>query len=315
ASDSGEVAVVQGYSVGAVDYLIKPFAPEILKSKVAVFVDRCQKREKARQEADQLGAINQNLERESAERKRAEQEIERRADELGAVNKELEAFSYSVSHDLRAPLRAMQGFAQALNEDFADRLGPVAQDYTRRIVAAACRMDTLIQDLLADSRLSRAQMLLQPLDLRSVMAQIRTHTEGEFRDREASVEVAIPEAFPQVMAHPTTLVQVVTNLLTNAVKFVGSGVRPHVRVWAEERDEWGRLWVEDNGIGIAPEHHDRIFRVFERLHGSEMYPGTGIGLAIVAKGTERMGGRAGVESTPGEGSKFWIELPKGDRPA
>jgi len=315
ASDQSELAVFQGYSVGAVDYLIKPFAPEILKSKVAVFVDLFQMREKARQQANQLVAINQNLEREIAERKRAEQEIERRADELGAVNKELEAFSYSVSHDLRAPLRAMQGFAQALNEDFADRLGPVAQDYTRRIVAAACRMDTLIQDLLAYSRLSRAQMLLQPLDLRSVMAQIRTHTEGEFRDREASVEVAIPEAFPHVMAHPTTLVQVVTNLLTNAVKFVGPGVRPHVRVWAEERDEWGRLWVEDNGIGIAQEHQDRIFRVFERLHGSEMYPGTGIGLAIVAKGTERMGGRAGVESTPGKGSKFWIELPKGDRPA
>ena len=315
ASDQSELAVFQGYSVGAVDYLIKPFAPEILKSKVAVFVDLFQMREKARQQANQLVAINQNLEREIAERKRAEQEIERRADELGAVNKELEAFSYSVSHDLRAPLRAMQGFAQALNEDFADRLGPVAQDYTRRIVAAACRMDTLIQDLLAYSRLSRAQMLLQPLDLRSVMAQIRTHTEGEFRDREASVEVAIPEAFPHVMAHPTTLVQVVTNLLTNAVKFVGPGVRPHVRVWAEERDEWGRLWVEDNGIGISPEHHGRIFRVFERLHGSEIYPGTGIGLAIVAKGTERMGGRAGVESTPGKGSKFWIELPKGDRPA
>ena len=315
ASDQSELAVFQGYSVGAVDYLIKPFAPEILKSKVAVFVDLFQMREKARQQANQLVAINQNLEREIAERKRAEQEIERRADELGAVNKELEAFSYSVSHDLRAPLRAMQGFAQALNEDFADRLGPVAQDYTRRIVAAACRMDTLIQDLLAYSRLSRAQMLLQPLDLRSIMAQIQAQTEGEFRERQAVVEVAIPEAFPHVMAHATTLVQVVTNLLTNAVKFVGPGVRPHVRVWAEERDEWGRLWVEDNGIGIAPEHHDRIFRVFERLHGSEMYPGTGIGLAIVAKGTERMGGRAGVESTPGKGSKFWIELPKGDRPA
>ena len=313
--DQSELAVFRGYSVGAVDYLIKPFAPEILKSKVAVFVDLFQMREKARQQANQLVAINQNLEREIAERKRAEAEIKRRADELEAANKELEAFSYSVSHDLRTPLRAMQGFAQALNEDFADRLGPVAQDYTQRIVAAACRMDSLIQDLLAYSRLSRAQMLLQPLDLRSVMAQIRTHTEGEFRDREASVEVAIPEAFPHVMAHPTTLVQVVTNLLTNAVKFVASGVRPHVRVWAEERGEWGRLWVEDNGIGIAPEHQVRIFRVFERLHGSETYPGTGIGLAIAAKGMERMGGRAGVESTPGKGSKFWIELPKGDRPS
>jgi len=313
--DQSELAVFRGYSVGAVDYLIKPFAPEILKSKVAVFVDLFQMREKARQQANQLVAINQNLEREIAERKRAEAEIKRRADELEAANKELEAFSYSVSHDLRTPLRAMQGFAQALNEDFADRLGPVAQDYTQRIVAAACRMDSLIQDLLAYSRLSRAQMLLQPLDLRSIMAQIQAQTEGEFREREAVVEAAIPEAFPHVMAHATTLVQVVTNLLTNAVKFVASGVRPHVRVWAEERGEWGRLWVEDNGIGIAPEHQDRIFRVFERLHGSETYPGTGIGLAIAAKGMERMGGRAGVESTPGKGSKFWIELPKGDRPS
>jgi len=313
--DQSELAVFRGYSVGAVDYLIKPFAPEILKSKVAVFVDLFQMREKARQQANQLVAINQNLEREIAERKRAEAEIKRRADELEAANKELEAFSYSVSHDLRTPLRAMQGFAQALNEDFADRLGPVAQDYTQRIVAAACRMDSLIQDLLAYSRLSRAQMLLQPLDLRSIMAQIQAQTEGEFRERQAVVEAAIPEAFPHVMAHATTLVQVVTNLLTNAVKFVASGVRPHVRVWAEERGEWGRLWVEDNGIGIAPEHQVRIFRVFERLHGSETYPGTGIGLAIAAKGMERMGGRAGVESTPGKGSKFWIELPKGDRPS
>jgi signal transduction histidine kinase len=315
ASDQSELAVFRGYSVGAVDYMFKPFAPEILKSKVAVFVDLFQMREKARQQANQLVAINQNLEREIAERKRAEAEIERRANELEVVNKELEAFSYSVSHDLRTPLRAMQGFAQALNEDFADRLGPVAQDYTRRIVAAACRMDTLIQDLLAYSRLSRVQMLLQPLDLRSVMAQVQAHTEGEFRERKAVVEVAIPETFPHVMAHATTFVQVVTNLLTNAVKFVASGVRPHVRVWAEERGEWVRLWAEDNGIGIAPEHQDRIFRVFERLHGSETYPGTGIGLAIVAKGMERMGGRAGVESTPGKGSKFWIELPKGDRPS
>jgi len=308
ASDQSELAVFQGYSVGAVDYLVKPFAPEILKSKVAVFVDLFQMREKARQQANQLVAINQNLEREIAERKRAEAEIKRRADELEAVNKELEAFSYSVSHDLRTPLRAMQGFAQALNEDFADRLGPVAQDYTRRIVAAACRMDTLIQDLLAYSRLSRVQMLLQPLDLRSVMAQVQAQTEGEFREREAVVEVAIPEAFPHVMAHATTLVQVVTNLLTNAVKFVASGVRPHVRVWAEERGEWIRLWVEDNGIGIAPEHQDRIFRVFERLHGSETYPGTGIGLATVARVIHRHGGRVWAEGEIGTGATFYFTL-------
>jgi len=310
--DQSEPAIFRGYSVGAVDYL---FNPEILKSKVAVVVNLFQMHERVRQQAEQLTAINRNLDREITERKRAEEEIARRAEELAAVNKELETFSYSVSHDLRAPLRAMQGFAHALNEDFADRLDPVAQDYTQRIVAAANHMDTLIQDLLAYSRLNRVQMLLQPLDLRSVMPEVQTHVAGESMEREALLEIAIPEAFPHVLAHPTTLMQVVTNMLTNAVKFVAAGVRPHVRVWVEERGERVRLWVEDNGIGIAPEHQDRIFRVFERLHGSETYPGTGIGLAIVAKGVERMGGRAGVESIPDQGSKFWIELPKAQRPS
>jgi signal transduction histidine kinase len=114
----------------------------------------------------------------------------------------------------------------------------------------------------------------------------------------------------QVVAHPTTLAQAVANLLSNAVKFVAPGTRPRVRVWAEESEGWVRLWVEDNGIGIAPDDHERIFRVFERLHGVDVYPGTGIGLAIVRRGVERMGGRVGVESELGKGSRFWIELPR-----
>lgn len=113
----------------------------------------------------------------------------------------------------------------------------------------------------------------------------------------------------EVVAHRQTLVQMVANLIGNALKLVSPGVRSEVRVRAEARDGLVRLWVEDNGIGIAPEHQQRIFRVFERLHGSETYPGTGIGLAIVRKGAERMGGRVGVESAAGAGSCFWIELP------
>ncbi len=111
------------------------------------------------------------------------------------------------------------------------------------------------------------------------------------------------------MGHHSTLVQVIDNLLANARKFVRPGEQPRIVVEAERRGDWVRLWVEDHGIGIAPEHQERIFRVFERLHGIETYPGTGIGLAIVKKGVERMGGRAGVESAPDSGSRFWIELP------
>lgn len=119
----------------------------------------------------------------------------------------------------------------------------------------------------------------------------------------------VTPGLPPVMAHYATLVQVVANLLTNAAKFVAPDTRPEVAVWAEACGVWARLWVADNGIGIAPEHRERIFGVFERLHGVETYPGTGIGLAIVRKGMERLGGRVGLESTVGGGSRFWIDLP------
>jgi PAS domain S-box-containing protein len=237
-----------------------------------------------------------------------EQRVAERTAELQKSNFELEAFSYSVSHDLRAPLRAMQGFALALLEDYAERLDHIGRNYAQRIVAAAQRMDALIHDLLDYSRLSRSEMQLQPVNLEWIIDEVLKQLELEIRGKDAEITVRKP--MPQVTGHHATLVQVVGNLLSNAVKFVASGVQPQVRVWAEEHSRWVRLWVKDNGIGIAPEHHERIFRVFERLHGVETYPGTGIGLAIVRKGIERMGGRVGVESTPGQGSRFWVELPK-----
>ena len=141
-----------------------------------------------------------------------------------------------------------------------------------------------------------------------MLAEVRAALAESVRDSHAQVEVEGP--LPPVIGHRPTLVQVVTNLLSNAVKFVPPGVPPKVRVRAERRGELVRLWVEDNGIGLAPEHRDRIFKVFERLHGEETYPGTGIGLAIVKKGVERTGGRAGVESDDGRGSRFWVELPR-----
>jgi PAS domain S-box-containing protein len=256
--------------------------------------------------------------RDITERKRLEQqlqqsidELERRVDErtrkLQEINTELEAFTYSISHDLRAPLRAIQGVAQALLEDYGTSLDPVGQDYARRLVASARRMDGLIQDLLAYSRLSRLEIQKQRISLGSVVADAVASLQEEINERQA--EVTVDGSFPQVIGHRATVVQVVTNLLTNALKFVPPGQRPRVCVRAEQKDGWGRLWVEDQGIGIAPEHQQRIFNVFERLHGHEAYPGTGIGLAIVKKGMERLGGRYGLESEAGRGSRFWIDLP------
>jgi len=263
----------------------------------------------AREVADSLAVAIQQAHLHEQVRRHAE-ELERRVAErtarLEAANQELEAFVYSVSHDLRAPLRAMEGFAQALLEDYADCLDEQGRDYARRIVAAAQRMDGLIEDLLQYSRLSRMHVEFHPVSLEQVISSVLTQLEGEIRAREAEVKVVPP--FPEVLGHRSILEQVLGNLLSNALKFVPKEVRPHVRLWAEPRKRWVRIWVEDNGIGIAPEHQRRIFRIFERLHGVETYPGTGIGLALVQKGIERLGGRCGVESEVGKGSRFWVEL-------
>jgi len=225
---------------------------------------------------------------------------------LQETNTELESFSYTVSHDLRAPLRAMQGFADALLEDYAPSLDPTGQDYARRIVTAARRMDTLIQDLLVYSRLNRNELLLEPLQLDVILNDASIQLENEIRTKNARVEIIHP--LTAACGHQGTLVQVCTNLISNALKFVPSGVVPHVRIWAEKSGNKCKLFFKDNGIGIAPEYHQRIFRVFERLHGVETYPGTGIGLAIVRKGMERMNGTVGLNSEPDQGSTFWLEL-------
>lgn len=235
-----------------------------------------------------------------------EQRVQERTRELETANQELDAFSYSISHDLRAPLRAMQGFTEALLEDYGERLDSTGQDYAQRIVAASHRMDELIQDLLAYSRLSRTEVRLDSVNVETVVDEVCTQLATEFKDRGAEISVDRPLA--RVMAHRTVFGQILANLLTNAVKFVAPNTPPRVRIWTERRGDWVRLGVEDNGIGILAEHRDRIFRAFERLHGVEQYPGTGIGLAIVQKGIARLGGQVGVESAPGPGSRFWVEL-------
>jgi signal transduction histidine kinase len=235
-----------------------------------------------------------------------EDQVRERTAELQERNDELEAFGYSISHDLRAPLRAMQGFSQALLEDCADRLDGMGKEYAERIVAGSQRMDELIRDLLAYSRVSRAELQLVRVPLTPVAHSALAEMSGALRARQAQVRVEEP--LPVVLGHPATLSQVLTNLLGNGLKFVPADRTPELVITAERRNGVVRIWVQDNGIGIAPEHQTRIFRVFERLHSTDDYPGTGIGLAIVRKAVERMGGQVGVESRLGQGSRFWVEL-------
>lgn len=233
--------------------------------------------------------------------------VSERTSKLRDTTSHLETFVYSIAHDLRAPLRAVQGYAQMLNEDYGAVLDETGIGYTGKIAAAAQSLDRLLMDLLEYSRISEANINLAPISLKSALESAIAQCEELIRANNAIIDIASP--LPDMRAHAPILQQVLVNLLSNAVKFVAPGVQPRVRISAEERQEAVRLWIEDNGIGIDPKHQQRIFEVFERAHDGG-YSGTGIGLAIVRKGVERMGGCVGMESIPGSGTRFWVELPK-----
>jgi PAS domain S-box-containing protein len=252
------------------------------------------------------------------ERKHVEQTLEalvnERTAKLQDTIQELEGFSYSIAHDMRAPLRSMHGFANILIEDFGEALPSEAQNFLSRIESSAMRLDRLIQDVLSYSRIVRQTLPMQLVNVEDLIREI-IETYPQLHAPGVTIEVA--EAMPIVFGNVAALTQVISNLLGNAVKFVETGKLPRIRIWAErvERDaesavekDWVRLWFEDNGIGIPQQFHARIFGMFHRLNPTSAYEGTGIGLAIVRKAVERMGGSVGLESVPGKGTRFWVEL-------
>jgi signal transduction histidine kinase len=234
--------------------------------------------------------------------------VAERTAELSATNKQLETFVYSIAHDLRAPLRAMQGFSSMLVEEAGASLNETSKEHAARISQSAQFMDALLMDLLAFNRISQQRVELTPVSLQTVVESVLSRLQKDIQEKNALVDSSGP--WPVVLAHEPTLAQVLFNLLGNALKFTTPEVPPRVRLRAEEQAEFIRVWVEDNGPGIAADHQGKIFRLFTRLEG-EKYEGTGIGLAIVQKGVERMGGRVGVKSIPGQGSRLWFELRAG----
>ena len=238
---------------------------------------------------------------------RLEERVDERTVDLRRALQELEAYAYSIAHNLRGPLRGMAGLSDILMEEERRNLSFEGQDHLRRIRESARRMDELIFGLLDYSRVSREDMPRQRVALGDVLDEAIRRRRDDLQVRKA--DVVIEEPLPDVLGHRDALVQVLSHLISNAAKFVAPGVDPHIRIRAERREAIIRLWIEDNGIGIDPRYHDRVFGVFERLHKQEEYPGTGIGLAIVRKCMERMGGHAAVQSEIGKGSRFWIEAP------
>jgi signal transduction histidine kinase len=236
-----------------------------------------------------------------------EQKVLERTAELRIANEDLQGFADTIAHDLRAPLRAMLNYAQSMLHEGQPNLSENANECIRRIVASSARMDRLIVELLEYNQIQRGQIVPERLSLVLVVNEVVAQVQRDPDPPES--DIVIHEPMPWVLAHRATIASVLLNLLTNATKYVAPGVRPNIHLRVEDRGRVTRLWVEDNGIGIPAEHHEQIFRPFERLHAHSDYPGTGLGLAIVRRGAERMGGHAGVESIPGSGSRFWIELP------
>jgi PAS domain S-box-containing protein len=273
--------------------------------------DQLEAQEEVRRARDELARVNEEL----------ESRVEERTARLRETVGELEQFSYSLTHDLRAPLRAMQAFSTVIEEDFANQLPPELVNHLHRIRGAARRMDLLIQDSLNYSKLVRHELPLKTVNLGTLLRGL-VETYPNLQAPEVDIRVELDNV--QVQGNESALIQIFSNLLGNAVKFVAPGTKPCVRVWnadppvTEPGDVGGAnavaqkvmVCVEDNGIGIPREAHTKIFGMFQRLHRSDEYPGTGIGLAIVRKSLDRIGGRISLESEPGKGSRFWVELRK-----
>jgi signal transduction histidine kinase len=238
-----------------------------------------------------------------------EQRIVERTRQLQDANEALETFGFSVSHDLREPLRTIQGYADALRQDFNEGRTADLGLYVNRIAAVAQRVDSMVSDLLEFARLSRTEIAIDTVLVADAVKDVQATllSDPYYARAEVLVEAAGELA---VRAHRQTFVQALTNLVSNAVKFVEPGVTAQVKVGAHAHGDMVRIGVRDNGIGIPDEAHGRIFNVFERLHSEEEFPGTGIGLAIVKKGIERMGGTVGVDAHTEGGSSFYIDLPQ-----
>jgi two-component system, sensor histidine kinase and response regulator len=298
AAETSEAQAVRGYAVGAVDYLVKPVVPEFVRSKVSVFVELAKKTELLRRQTRLL----QESEQEARELAAARADLVR---DLEHKNRELESFSYAVSHDLRAPLRRIESFARALTESQADTLDATGVRFLDRIREASQQMSQLIDDVLHLSRLTRAELRDQELDLSAIVSMILDRFKEAEPERPVEVKIR-----PGVTATgDAQLLQVALhNLLENAWKFTGKQPAARIEFGVTNIASEPTFFVRDNGAGFDMSYVERLFGPFQRLHLTSEFPGTGIGLATVQRIIHRHGGRVWAEGTVGQGATFHFTI-------
>jgi signal transduction histidine kinase len=292
--------VMQGYGAGAVDYLSKPVNPQVLRSKVAVFVDLFRKTHALEAEIEVRRAAEQRV-------RELNDQLALRVSDLAAANAELEAFSYSVSHDLRAPLRQVTGFVRCLKKAGGGDLDGQAAEYVGLIQDSVTRMGRLIDDLLDFSRVGRVEMSQEPIQLRPLLDQALVTLQPTTEGRQIEWQI---DPLPEVHGDAAMLRQVLTNLLDNALKFTRPRACARIGVGARSEPAEHVLFVRDNGVGFDSRFADKLFGVFQRLHGRGEFEGTGIGLASVRRIISRHGGRAWAESVPDQGTTIYFSLPR-----
>ncbi len=272
-----------GLDMGASDYITKPFHANVVLARIRTQLALQEARNRLARQNEELAATGEALRRSIAS---------------------LESFSYTVSHDLRAPLRAINGFASIVREDEAERLSPEGRENLRRIIENAERLDQLISDILAYSRAERARVERAEVDLGALAVDVVREMQEAWPG--ARVEIG---PLPAVQADATMARQVLQNLVGNALKFSSRVAEPRVEVGAEEGPDGPVFFVRDNGAGFDPRYAERLFGMFQRLHGQAEFPGTGVGLAIVRRLVEHHGGTIRAESAPGAGATFRFTLP------
>jgi signal transduction histidine kinase len=249
-----------------------------------------------------LRAIHNAIERTSMRRT-----LEQQRRVLEQKNQEMEAFAYALAHDLRAPLRSITGFSQILHQDYRTSLDEEGRHFVDTIVHSCVQMDRLIEDLLNYTRIEHRAVRSKPIALGYCMQQIIEGLSARIAAEHATVTIA--DDLPTIFGDSTLIHQIFVNLIENALTYARPGVPAQVTLHWQRDDTCAVLSLCDNGIGIAPKHYERIFRIFQRLHGEDVYPGTGIGLAIVKKATDLLDGQVWIKSVVGEGSTFFVRLP------